>query len=279
MSDSATASHAPPGEAIERPAWRPLVADVLSAPEIEALIDRRVAYVHIPNFLAPAWCEEVVRRFSAAIAALPDHQAQRMGPALFDTLARPVEMFVDSADPEEYFSHVAEDSARIRQLYAGGDDPLEKMRGLWCAAGWREVAAAENETRPYHPDAIWGLRQAAAPPHVDAYEHDRSISLSRYDRRFNYNVYIQNAESGGHFVIYNQTGADNKPRALEGADAAALIESSEQIVHRPRPGDLVIFDAMYYHEVTQVHGTQTPRIQVHSNMLVDPAAREFLFFV
>jgi hypothetical protein len=235
--------------------------------------------VHVPQFLAPSWCEEVVRRFSAAIASLPDHQSQVMGPALFDTLAKPVEMFVDSSDPEEYFNHVAADAVRIRRLFEGGDDPLEMMRRIWLEAGWHEVAAAENDNRRYHPDAIWGLRQAAAPPHVDAYEHDRRIALSRYDRRLNYNVYIQNAESGGQFIIYNQIGADDKPRALVGAQAAALVEATERIVHCPSPGDLVIFDAMFYHEVTQVHGTQTPRIQVHSNMLVDPAARDFLFFV
>lgn len=260
--------------------WAPLVVDAITADEIEALMDRRVAYVHVPHFLAEDWCDEIVRRFHRAIDESPAHQSLRMGPALFDTLAKPVEMFVDSSDPAEYFNYVAEDAARIRRLYDGGEDPLDKMRHIWRDAGWREVAASEGANRPYHPDAIWGLRQAAAPPHVDAYEHDRQIALSRYSRRLNYNVYIQNAASGGHFIIYNAIGGDDKPRALQDAQAAAILrETSEQIVHRPSPGDLVIFDAMYYHEVTQVAGADTPRIQVHSNMLVSPDTREFLFFV
>jgi hypothetical protein len=207
-----------------------------------------------------------------------------MGPALLDTLAKPVELFVDADDQDEYFAHVAEDASRVRALFAGGDDPLEKMRSAWRGAGWIEVPAAEDERRRYHPDAVWGLRRAAAPPHVDSYEHDRRIALSRFGRRFNYNVYLQNADAGGVFVVYNHTSApdaspDSEPRALDSAWAAKLLGDAERLEHRPAPGDLVIFDAMRYHEVTQVDGARTPRIQVHSNMLLDPATREFLFFV
>lgn len=279
MSTPATAHVARLPDTINPDGWRPLVVDRLTGTELDAILERRVAYVHVPGFLSAPWCDEIVRRFNAVIGSLPDHQGQRMGPALFDTLARPVEMFVDSTDPDRYFNHVAEDAMRIRRLFEGGDDPLLMMRRIWREAGWQEVAAAENETRHYHPDAIWGLRDAAAPPHVDAYEHDRQIALSRWTRRLNYNVYIQNAAAGGHFVIFNETGSDQKPRALEGDAATALRETAEQIVHRPSPGDLVIFDAMLYHEVTQVSGAETARIQVHSNMLVQPDSREFLFFV
>lgn len=260
-------------------AWSPLVAETFSAKEIEVLLARGAPYVHVPRFLDPAWCAEIVRRFHSTIDSLPDHQSLRMGPALFDTLARPVEMFVDSEDSDEYFTHVAADAPRVRNLFAGGDDPLEKMRRVWLNAGWNEVAAAEDEQRRYHPDAIWALRQAAAPPHVDAFEHDRHITLSRYERRFNYNVYIQNADSGGHFVIFNRTGSDDQPRSFDAAQSAALFNGTPRLEHRPSPGDLVIFDAMFYHEVTRVDGMRTPRIQVHSSMLLDPAAREFLFFV
>ena len=201
-----------------------------------------------------------------------------MGPALFDTLVRPVEFFVDSDDPDRYFTHVAEDAPRVRAMFRGGEDPLEKMRAVWRTAGWRESVAAEDEQRRYHPDGMWGLRRAAAPPHVDAYEHDREIALSRFKRHFNYNVYIQNPDSGGSFIVYNDRGADDRRRSLDPAQIAELVNNAPHIEYWPTPGDLVIFDAMYYHEVTQVDGADKARIQVHSNLLVDPDTREFALF-
>ena len=266
-----------------RDGWLPLLTDTFAAAEIEAVLSRTVPYVHVPRFLAPAWCDEVIERFNRAIEQLPDHQSLTMGPMLFDTLARPVEMFADTANPEEYFTYVDGDAPRVRALFSGGVDPLEKMRRAWRDAGWSETPAAEDEHRRYHPDVVWGIRRAAAPPHVDTYEHDREIALSRFDRRFNYNVYLQNADAGGMFVAYGRYADESvsgggrwsfdrvlDPSALHGA---ARFE------HRAAPGDLVIFDAMLYHEVTAVNGESNRRIQVHSSMLLDPTNREFLFFV
>jgi hypothetical protein len=262
--------------------WSPLVTETISTDAIEALLSRRVPYVHVPRFLEPAWCEEIVRRFDAAIADLPDHQSLTMGPALLDALVRPIEVFVDSSNSEEYFTHVAQDAPRMRRLFIGGDDPLEKMSRAWSGAGWTRVPAAEDESRRYHPDAIWALRRASAPPHVDTYERDRQTALARFQRHFNYNVYMQNADSGGEFIIYNRNAADappGTPPALDSDLAAALLDNVERLEHRPAPGDLLIFDAMQYHEVTHVDGLRRPRIQVHSNLLADPVRREFLFFV
>src|SRR2546426_1029887 len=169
--------------------WAPLVAGRLSGAEIDAVLARTVPYVHVPRFLDPSWCEEVVRRFWAALDDLPDHRSLVMGPALLDALARPVELYVDAPDHDVYFTHAAEDAARVRRLFEGGEDPLEKIRGIWRAAGWTELEAVEDERRRYLPDAVWGLRKAAAPPHIDAYERDRPVALSRFERHINCNVY------------------------------------------------------------------------------------------
>ena len=260
------------------PAWAPLICDALGPVAIEALLSRAVPYVHVPRFLDSAWCEEVVRRFDTALAALPDHQSLQMRPAVLDALARPVEMFVDASDQLTYFAYAAEDAPRVRQLFRGGEDPLEKMRGIWRAAGWREVPAVE-EHGPYHPDAVWGLRKASAPPHIDAYERDRTVALSRFERHINYNVYLQSPDAGGGFAVYRRYApAATGPGRFEPVLDPAELVGTERIEHTPAPGDLVIFDAMLYHEVTPVDGTHRARIQEHSNVLVDPDRREFLLF-
>lgn len=270
------------GGTMEARSWQPLVLEAFDAEAIDALVARAVPYVHVPKFLDPAWCREVVRRFGAAIESLPDHQGLVMGPMTFDSLAKPVELFVDSPEPHEYFAHVESDAPRVRAVFAGGDDPLALMRRSWQSAGWTEVPATEGPDQRYHPDVVWGIREAVAPPHVDMYERDHSAALSRFPRRLNYNIYLQNPDSGGQFAVYDRWHDPNVPRVkpwLNSADVEGLFATNTRLAHQPEPGDLVIFDAMLYHEVTRVDGHRRRRVQLHSSLLADPAAREFTFFI
>src|SRR5690349_20608277 len=94
--------------------WTPLVCAALTPAGIETLLARDVPYVHVPRFLVPVWCDEVVCRFNAALDSQPDHRSLAMGPAVLDALARPVEMFVDAADQQTYFTYATEDAPRVR---------------------------------------------------------------------------------------------------------------------------------------------------------------------
>lgn len=262
-------------------AWKPLILPRLTPDVVDILMDRTRPYVCIPEFASAEWCAEVVRRFERAIDEVPHQRGMRMGTMVFDSLAWPVEMFVDRDEFDEYFTHVADSARRIRGLFAGGTDPLLAMREVWREAGWTEAAVEEGPGRTYLPDAFWGIRDAWAPPHVDAFEHDRPSALSRFPRRFNFNLYIQNPDQGGEFIVFNRFGtSDSKvPRGLDAAWSERLLGGVDRIVHRPTPGELVIFDAMLYHEVGAVQGANRARIQDHCCILAEPAAREFTFFV
>ncbi len=261
--------------------WQPLVLPRLTPAAVDILMNRTYPYICIPGFLSPEWCAEIVQRFERAMEEVPHQRGMRMGTMLFDSLAWPVEMFVDRDEFDEYFTHVADSASRIRRLFAGGTDPLHTMRQVWSEAGWKETPVEEGPGRAYQTDAVWGIRDAFAPPHVDAFEHDRRNALSRFQRRFNFNVYIQNPDRGGEFIVFNQYAAmdSDVPRGLDPELSAQLLGGVERIVHRPTPGELVIFDAMMYHEVGVVEGANKARIQEHCCILAEPAAREFTFFV
>lgn len=265
--------------------WLPLILPSLTPAVVDLVMNRAAPFVRIPGFLSLEWCDEIVRRFEQAMEEVPDQRGMRMGTMLFDSLAWPVEMFVDRREFDEYFSYVADSHARIRRLFSGGTDPLMSMRRVWSEAGWTEVPAQEDDSRHYLPDAVWGIRDAFAPPHIDAFEHDRPggrpTALARFPRRFNFNVYIQNPDQGGEFIVFNRYGASDSdvPRGLAPNLAAQLLGGVERIVHRPTPGDLVIFDARLYHEVGAVEGRDKARVQQHCCILADPATREFAFFV
>lgn len=261
--------------------WKPLILPSLTPAAVDILLSRTVPFIRIPGFLSAEWCAEIIRRFELAMEEVPQQRGMRMGTMLFDSLAWPVEMFVDRDEFDEYFIHVADSARRIRRLFAGGTDPLVAMRQVWNEAGWKEVPAEEDADRRYLPDAVWGIRDAFAPPHVDAFEHDRPTALSRFQRRFNFNVYIQNPDKGGEFIVFNRHGETHSdlPRGLDPELSARVLGGVERIVHRPTPGDLVIFDAMQYHEVGAVEGGDRARIQEHCCILAEPATREFAFFV
>lgn len=262
-------------------AWKPRVLPHLTTEVVDLLLDRACPYVCIPGFASPDWCAELVRRFERAMDEVPQQRGMRMGTMLFDSLAWPVEMFCDREPFDEYFTHVEDSARRIRALFAGGPDPLLAMREVWRAAGWTEVAAEEGPGRRYLPDAFWGIRDAWAPPHVDAFEHDRQGALSRFSRRFNFNLYVQSPDRGGEFTVFNRFGTSDStvPRGLDAAWSAKILGGVERIVHRPVPGELVIFDAMLYHEVGAVDGATRARIQQHCCILAEPTTREFAFFV
>jgi hypothetical protein len=270
-----------PGAHSRADSWKPLILPSLTPAAVDILMNRKVPFIRIPGFLSPEWCAEIIHRFERAMEEVPHQRGMRMGTMLFDSLAWPVEMFVDRDEFDEYFTHVADSTSRIRRLFAGGTDPLVTMRQVWSEAGWTEVPAEEDANRRYLPDAVWGIRDAWAPPHVDAFEHDRPTTLSRFQRRFNFNVYIQNPDEGGEFIVFNRYGTNDSdvPRGLDPELTAQLLGGVERIVHRPTPGDLVIFDAMLYHEVGAVQGAHNARIQEHCCILAEPATREFAFFV
>lgn len=263
----------------------PLVLDELEMRAVEALLAREIPWVLVPSFLRPEWCAEVASRFEEVMSTLPERRKVPLGPTIGDTLVEPVEMFIDTPHPEAYFAAAARDAHLVRDLFEGGEDPLRKMQEFWHSAGWRELPAEEGPGQCYLPDLIWAVHHGAVPPHVDRFEQERTNSLSRFPRRLNYNVFIQNPDKGGEFAVYGRfRGSESVPAGrknygFEPDLAEAIVEGCDRRVHHPAPGDLILFDALLYHEVLPVEGYERTRITVHSNILLNPPEKELLFFV
>lgn len=251
-------------------AWATVVADRLLAEHVEALLRQEIAYVRIPGLLSPDWCAEITRRFLAFLAENPEHHVF-MRTNYVDTVVMAMNVFMrpdSESGPsrlDEYFARVPRDRARLREIYAGGDDPLERVSSFWREMGWRQLPAVE-EARPYHTDTLWGMVEPSfAPPHVDTYHRETPCSLSRFPHRISCNTFVQPPEGGGNFRVHRHRqesgpfGKGTKPPFAEYALEA---------------GDLIVFDAGHYHEVLPVKGDRH-RLFSHMAVLLDPASREY----
>lgn len=256
--------------AVAERTWAPVVADRLRPEHIAGLLDQRIAYVLIPGLLPRDWCAEITRRFVAFLAAHPEHHIF-FRTNYVDTVVLAMNFFMrPDGEPgapvlDEYFARVATDRAALRALYAGGGDPYALVSELWRESGYAPVTA-EEDGRPYHTDVLWGMcSPALAPPHVDTYHREAACSLSRFPSRFSCNTFIQPSLGGGHFRVYRHRQNDGPFRREPPPPCAEYIV---------RPGDLLVFDAGHYHEVTPVEGEQH-RLFSHMAVLLDPASREY----
>lgn len=276
-------------------AWVPLTADCLTSDAIDALLADEVPYVRVPRFLEPEWCAEVSRRYVEQMKNFPENKLQ-VGPAYLQALVRPLDLHMHLPDMSSYFARAQHEAPRVREIYRGGEDPLDKLRSMWEAAGWTCTTAAEPEG-PYQQDLIWSIIDGGQQaPHVDTYQSDRQTSLSRFARRISYNIFLQAPDSGGGFVVYRRRkqsvpvvgpkgkifqavgpeDAEQLPWVADPDYVTNLVADVARADYEIVCGDLVIFDACNYHDVLANTGH---RIVSHANLAVDPIGLEFAFYV
>ena len=252
------------------PAWQPVVAEAFLPEHLDGLLRQEIAYVRIPGFLTSEWCGEIADRFLDFMEKHPDHHVF-LRTNFVDTVVMAMNVFMrpdgetGPAPLDEYFARVPIDRPVLREIYAGGADPFELVRSFWERTGWVQLAA-EEDSKPYHTDVLWGMvGPSLAPPHVDTYHEETPCSLSRFPRRFSCNTFIQRPERGGNFRVYRHRQKDGP---FERAPNPPVAEYSIC------PGDLVVFDAGHFHEVLPVEGDRH-RLFSHMAVVLDPDRREY----
>ncbi len=257
-------------ETVERPTWSGLSVDRLRASDVQALLGGEAAYVHVPRYLSPKWCAEILRRVRAGAAEARDYgvsKTRQLGLALGPMFAR----------RKAYFSRAAELNAALREVYSGGDDPLAKvLDDFRRCTGWTSVDAREDGAQ-YATDMVGELLAGSGIPlHCHSPGELPGLFISRFPKQLSWNVYLAAPEEGGALVIYRRRrGASDEDFGAPGQGyTGALARGAASITFQPRCGDFVIFDSDYYHEVLPFPEAQH-RAAAHSFFSVDAARREF----
>lgn len=260
-------------------AWEGIVAPRIERGHIEALVSDGTAFVCVPSFLDPAWCAAVESRFFTLTEG-PEHRYPYYRGMAIRSLALSLEMA--ATHEADYFARAAESHQRVRGVFEGGDDPLHLLHRQIADAGWKPVEALEG-THRYLSDLVWSLPPGTLSPlHADTYLLYVQRALSRFQHRLSYNVYLSTADEGGELVVYERRHERSDQAHRLGRNepgmARRVVEGSRSASYHPRIGDLVVFDAYHYHEVTAISGARQ-RTTSHATIGVDPDAREIAFFV
>lgn len=258
--------------------WEGVAAPRLRAGDIAALLDGTLAYLRVPRFLEPARCAELSSRFLAG----PRPLYERRDYGVVQTLELGHMLASLPKQEARYFAEAPALAARLREFYAG-TDPLARLRDAFAeATGWSCVEARAGG-RAYLTDFIWGFPPGATVPlHEDsAALMDRAAGASgAFERHLTWNAYLSVSERGGLFRVYRRRRrpGDEGFKLEPHGYAAGVVAGAERAECAPEAGDLILFDAENYHEVTRVEGARA-RIAGHSFLGVSPGRGEFGFWI
>ena len=259
-------------------AWDIRDVETIHREDLDALLSGEIAYIRVGGFLSGDWCADIVKRFlsSADDPNIFDRYFEGWG--MSRALGIP---FRADCDRDDYFARAETANRSLRQIYAGGEDPLSKLqKSIEIATGWSYFQATEGG-RAYGTDHIWALEKSAlgCPIHADGFEPSGLVPL-KSRRMLSWNVYLAASESGGGLAVYRKrwTKEDDqyRKRANVGYDPAVIRDCPYGHI-RPRPGDLVIFDPTHCHNVFKTAGPSR-RTSAQAYIGLDRDRKEFTFW-
>lgn len=259
-------------------AWKGLETDRLEAEHWNALVEDRCAYVRVRGFLGEARSRELARRFLETEPPVYERRGNgasvrmELGSSLRSVLNRP---------RAEILPRARALSEGLRRFYGEGEDPARLLaRRIEEAAGWRE-AKALRDGAPYLPQYVWGFAPGSfLELHRDNIQEPSEVFSRTFPMHFSWNVFFSTADKGGKFWVYDRRVRDGDERheELPYCYGRGVVEGAVRTGCLPGTGDLIIFNSENYHEVSRTSG-RSSRIAAHAFISLDPASREFLFWV
>jgi hypothetical protein len=257
-------------------AWKGVDAETLEAGDWKDLLEDRAAYLRISGFLDADWCAELVRRFVKTEPPVYEirgscHNRMELGSSVRSVLNRAREQILLRSD---------ELNRKLKDFYAGGVDPADKLRQALEPLGW-SAADAVKPGAPYLPQYVWGF-----PPgsflelHRDNVQEPPEVFARTFPLHLSWNVFLGVSEEGGKFCVYDRRVRAGDEAFEEGQYCykPELVKGLRPAGCFPKAGDLILFNSENYHKVT-LTGGRSFRIAAHSFAALDPKRRDFAFWV
>ena len=252
--------------------WAGREVEVLTLQDVRDVIDGTVACVIIRGFLDPDASARVVERFDVAT---PGTGAYGVVPT------RQVGMPLMPVDLDNYFAASERLNAEVDAVF--GDVPNQALRvraEMERATGWRTVTV-DHEGAPYLRSLFVSFPPGAhIPVHVDRSSDIEGLILIRFPIQLSWNIYLQPSEGGGELWIYDRAFVRNEVTWV--GDGHGGLEVDDGLLRKVakfsfETGDLILFDANRYHEVTAITGDRS-RVFAHGFISVDSSAGEMAYW-
>jgi len=163
---------------------------------------------------------------------------------------------------QDYFKNAKKSEKKIKQLFHDVEDPRIKIQKVISQFFPIKNVTVAREKNNYYSNGIIRIHEKGdcAPLHRDNVSFEApQFFVSKLTNQLSCVLYLQQSE-GGELIIYKKkwNEIDQKFREIGFGYSRKVLENiSDSVSIYPNPGDLVILNPNYFHEVTKVSGKQS----------------------
>ena len=215
---------------------------------LNEIIKGRSSALIIKNFYDLNSCKTIIQRVNTKKFNKKDHVAKKIGVSLASYVNRKSDYFIQADNIRK----------TLREIFSGLEDPRKKVHNLLGEFfPNKEITIAKENEKKYACGVIrlHGLGDFA-PIHRDNVVFEaKNFDVAKFSTQLSTILYIQQSEEGGELVLYKKPWkkSDEKFRNIEfGYSDKVITDSTQHVIIKPNPGDLVIINPLYYHEILPV---------------------------
>ena len=210
----------------------------------------------IRNFYEKKSCQILVDKITNhSQSSFQDGKLLHLGPFLMD----------HTTDKKKYFEKAQKVKTTYENLFSDIENPITKIYDCLSKIFKNYIISVASEFSNVYSPAIIRIHEKgkSIPIHKDNVRYEgKEYSVSEINHQLSCVLHLQESETGGDLVIYDKKWIKEheKFRNIDFGYSSNLIGISPSItISDIIPGDLVIINPNYYHEVLKITGSN-PRI-------------------
>ena len=213
------------------------------------IIDPKNRPLIVKNFLNPELCKKISNRILQIRKG--NKEREKIG----------ISLVSHSANKEQYFEKSEKARPLLREIFKGLEDPRKKIHKFLSSLYHDyNILIAEEDGKRYACGIIRIHDQGKSLHlHRDCVSFEApNFYVAKNSGQLSCVLYLQTPAKGGGLKIYKKswTRQDEKYREIEfGYSKKALKDCQESVVITPKPGDLVVFNPLFYHEILPVEAS------------------------
>ena len=174
-------------------------------------------------------------------------------------------LMAHTTDKKKYFEKAQLAKTTFETLFSDIENPLTKIYECLNHIFPNYLVSVASEFSNAYSPAIVRIHEKgkSIPIHKDNVRYEgREYSVSEINNQLSCVLHLQESETGGELVIYDKKWVkeDEKFRNIDFGYSSNLTQNTKScIISDIVPGDLVLIDPNYFHEVLKITGN-TPRI-------------------
>jgi len=215
------------------------------------LISGQIPAIIIPEIISKSICENLCNKILA-------NQHITSGSGISNKIGTSLSSHI--YQKSKYFSNAKKSNQIIQHIFEDVKSPLLIMKEIITNISQKQISTAMENSMSYS-DAVIRIHQDGDSVHL---HRDNSTfemseySVSHFDNQLSVILYLQSPKKGGELTIYQKkwNKLDEKMRQPDFGYSPNIVKDTPHISIRPVPGNIVIINPKFYHQIESVHGTK-----------------------